>query len=134
MNAAFDQLSRSHATRDAMRVRAALVGVLRADVEQIPRVERRLRAVGAPQVTDGAKLQAALAVALTKLTAIFTRAERQARSLPVRDLRAFTRQASALADGLKGIGAAFSPVVKYDSPRLDQAANKTPSCVAIGLA
>jgi hypothetical protein len=116
--------------------RSALV-VFLGDVVDSSRVMRgNVKAVGAPNVKNGAKIQTLVLSAFAQLTKAFEDARASARQLPVTSQAVFSKSATALAVKIQAasnrVTGAFHALDKYSAKTLDKVAKKTAACQNLG--
>ena len=117
-------------------VRAQL-GTFLVDIVRSTRATRaKLKAVGAPDVKNGDKIQAGVLGAFSQLTKAFDDARKSAQKLSIASKQAFAKGATALAATIQSstnrIGAAFQALDKYSTKQLNDAAKKDKTCAKLG--
>jgi hypothetical protein len=121
---------------DLPSLRTKLVGYLDGVVRATDTLTRQVRAVGAPSVKNGAKIQSGVLGAFSRLRTVFLSAKRTAQKLPVDSAKTFSRDAVALGKRIQAsandVGAAFQALDKYSTKSLDDAAKKDASCKKLG--
>jgi hypothetical protein len=121
---------------DLPSLRTKLVGYLDGVVRSTDTLIEHVKAVGAPNVKNGAKIQSGVLVALGRLRTVFQSGKRTAQKLPVTSAKTFSEDAVALGKRIQSsandIGAAFQALDRYSTKALDDAANKDPSCKKLG--
>jgi hypothetical protein len=117
-------------------VKGKLVKYLGAIVGSTKTMTARIKAVGAPNVKDGSKLQSSVLSAFGLVQKAFGQTLSAAKNLPTGDAKAFSKQALAVAKTLQAnasrIQAAFVPVQKYSTKELNDAAKKDRACLKLG--
>jgi hypothetical protein len=117
-------------------IRRQLVGFLADIVTSTRAVGAKMKAVGAPDVKDGDKIQAGVLSAFSQLTKAFDDARKTALKLPLTNRQAFTKKAIALGTTIQAstnrIGAAFQALNRYSTPELNDAAKKDATCLKLG--
>jgi hypothetical protein len=116
--------------------RAQLVTFLTDIVRSTRATTAKLKAVGAPDVKNGDKIQAGVLGAFSQLTKAFDDARKSAQKLSIARKQAFARGAAALAATIQSstnrIGAAFQTLNKYSTKELNDAAKKDKTCAKLG--
>jgi hypothetical protein len=117
-------------------VKGKLVTYLSGIVKSTNTMVSDIKHVGAPNVKNGSKLQSAVISAFGLVQKAFGQTLSSAKKLPTTGVKAFRKQALALAKTLQGnasrIGSAFVPVQKYSTKELDDAAKANPTCSKLG--
>ncbi len=123
-------------TTDIPAVKSKLVGFLKGVVRSTDTMVKRIKAVGAPDVKDGDKIQSGVIAAFGQLRKAFDDARKGAQKLPTDDAKAFKSKGLALAKTIQAsanrIGAAFRALDKYATKELNDAAKKEPACLKLG--
>jgi len=121
---------------DVPTVKSKLVKYLNGIVKSTNTMVVNIKHVGAPDVKNGSKLQSAVISAFGLVQKAFGQTLRSAKKLPTGDVKAFQKQALALAKTLQAssnrIGAAFVPVQRYSTKELNDAAKADPACSKLG--
>jgi hypothetical protein len=111
----------------------ALQGFLNAVAADTDTAVNKLKAAGAPNVSNGKQVSQAIVGAFTALKSALTNAASQAGSLPTTSPTAFQAAAQSLGStvqtSMSGIGGSLS---NLKSPALESAAKKEPACTTLG--
>ncbi len=125
--------SAGHAQIPALKKK--LVGFLGGVVHSTDTMIARIRAVGAPDVTNGEKIQSGVLGAFTQLRKAFQDAKVSAGKLPTGNAKVFSSKAAALAltvqSSTNRIGSAFRALDKYATAPLNDAARKDAACAKL---
>jgi hypothetical protein len=121
---------------DIPTAKSKLVGFLTKVVHSTDTMVTQIKAVGAPNVKNGSKIQSGVVSAFTQLRKAFQDAKVTATKLPTGGAKAFSKQAFALAQTIQSsanrIGTAFRALDKYSTDALNNAAKKDAACQQIG--
>lgn len=121
---------------DVPVAKAKLVGFLTKVVHSTDTMVKQIKAVGAPDVKNGSKIQSGVVTAFTQLRKAFQDAKVTATKLPTSSAKAFQQQALALAQTIQAsanrIGTAFRALDKYSTDTLNNAAKKDAACQNLG--
>jgi len=121
---------------DPKRAKSELVTFLGRIVGSTNTLVGKLRAVGAPSMQNGDKLQNAILTGLGQVNKAFKDAKKAAQKLPTGSRKQFTLAAQRLGTTVKAsvtrANAALSGLAKYDTPELDQAFKDDPACKKLG--
>lgn len=117
-------------------VKGKLVTYLNGIVKSTNTMVADIKHVGAPNVTNGAKLQNAVVSAFALVQKAFSQTLTSAKKLPTNSVTGFRNKALSLAKTLQSdanrITAAFVPVQKYSTKELNDAAKADPACSKLG--
>jgi hypothetical protein len=95
----------------------------------------RVKRAGAPAVPNGARTQALVTAALTRVGDIFHTALRKARALPRSNAFLFASRTTALSRqitaGFREVGEAFAAIDTTSAQSLARAARSTPACAKL---
>ena len=121
---------------DIPTAKTKLVGFLTKVVHSTDTMVSQIKAVGAPNVKNGAKIQTGVVSAFTQLRKAFQDAKVAATKLPTNSAKAFSSKANALAKTIQSsanrIGVAFRALDKYSTDALNNAAKKDTACQHLG--
>ena len=121
---------------DVSTAKKKLVGFLTKVVHSTDTMVSQIKAVGAPKVKNGAKIQSGVVSAFTQLSKAFQDAKVTATKLPTNSAKAFSNKALALAETIQSsanrIGTAFRALDKYSTAPLNNAAKKDAACQHLG--
>ena len=121
---------------DIPTAKTKLVGFLTKVVHSTDTMVSQIKAVGAPNVKNGAKIQSGVVSAFTQLRKAFQDAKVTATKLPTNNAKAFSNKALALAQTIQSsanrIGVAFRALDKYSTAPLNNAAMKDTACQHLG--
>ncbi len=121
---------------DIPGVKKKLVGFLKGVVHSTDTMIKQIKAVGAPDVKNGSKIQSGVLSAFGQLRKAFDDARKSAEKLPTGSAKTFSTKALALAKTIQSsanrIGVAFSALDKYSTKPLNDAAKKDPACSKLG--
>jgi hypothetical protein len=121
---------------DVPTAKKKLVGFLTKVVHSTDTMVSQIKAVGAPNVKNGAKIQSGVVSAFTELRKAFQDAKVTATRLPTGSAKAFSNKAFALAKTIQSsanrIGTAFRALDKYSTDTLNNAAKKDVACQNLG--
>lgn len=96
----------------------------------------KLKAVGAPAVTNGSKLQSTLLKGLGQINTAFENGKKSSQALPTSNRTAFSNGAKRIGLTISASGnqsqAALSGLARYDSKALDDAFKANKTCSKIG--
>jgi hypothetical protein len=113
--------------------KTALQGFLNAVAADTDTAVSKLKAAGAPDVTNGKQISAAIVSAFSQLKTALGSAATQAGSLPTSSAAAFKTAANTLGTNVRtsmgGIGSSLSGL---KSSALESAAKKEPACQHLG--
>lgn len=123
-----------HANIPALKKK--LVGFLASVVHATDTMIVHIRAVGAPSVKNGGKIQSGVLSAFAQLRKAFQDAKLSAQKLPTGSATTFAKKAEALGLTVQAsanrIGAAFRALDKYSTAPLNDAARKDAACTKLG--
>ena len=110
-----------------------LQGLMSAGASDAARAASKVRAAGAPNVTDGVHDEAALVNAFSQLAKALSSAASQARALPTNSATAFLAAAGKLTSTAQTSVSSISPSINSvkDNSTLDAAAKSTLSCAGM---
>jgi hypothetical protein len=115
--------------------KAKLVAFMNTLVSSTDRLVRQIKAVGAPSITNGDKLQAGVLKAFGQIETAFKQARTATKKLP-KDPKGFSKGALAISSTITAstnrVGGAFNALQQYDTQELETAAKNTPACARIG--
>ena len=135
LNKTFSTL-KSTGKASAPTVKGKLVTYLTGIAKSTTAMVTDIKHVGAPAVTNGAKLQSAVLSAFALVQKAFNQTLTSAKQLPTNNVSAFRTKALNLAKTLQSsanrITAAFVPVQKYSTKELNDAAKADPNCRKLG--
>lgn len=121
---------------DIPTAKIKLVGFLTKVVHSTDTMVRQIKAVGAPNVKNGGKIQSGVVSAFSQLSKAFQDAKVTATKLPTGSAKAFSTKAFALAKVIESsanrIGTAFRALDKYSTSELNNAAMKDAACQHLG--
>lgn len=121
---------------DIPTAKQKLVGFLGKVVHSTDTMVKQIKAVGAPSVKNGAKIQSGVVSAFAQLEKAFQDAKTTATKLPTNSAKAFSGKALALAKTIQSsanrIGTAFRALDKYSTATLNDAAKKDAACAKLG--
>ena len=113
-----------------------LVGFLGGLVKSTDRLTGQIKAIGAPSVKNGSKLQKGVLDAFGQINTAFKNAKTAAQKLPTNNTTKFSKGAVAVAStitaGANQVRAAFAELSRYSTKSLDNAAKEDPACAKIG--
>jgi basic membrane lipoprotein Med (substrate-binding protein (PBP1-ABC) superfamily) len=119
--------------KSAQQGKTALQGFLKAIASDTDAAVSKLKAAGAPNVSNGPKIQSAIVSAFTQLDTAMQKAASSADSLPTASPEAFKTAATTLGNTVKtsmsGIGSSLNGL---KSTALEKAAASDPTCKSIG--
>ncbi len=119
--------------KSAAEGKTALQGFLNAVAADTDTAVSKLKAAGAPDVTNGKQISAAIVSAFSQLKTALGSAATQAGSLPTSSAAAFKTAANTLGTNVRtsmsGIGSSLSGL---KSSALESAAKKEPACQHLG--
>ena len=120
---------------DLPAAKRKLIGFLGGLVKSTNTMIGKIKAVGAPDVKNGAKIQKGVLAAFGQVAKAFKDGQNSAKALPTNNAKAFSKASLALAQAIQSstnrIGAAFTALSKYSSKPLDDAAKNTPVCTKL---
>lgn len=124
-------------TSDLAASKTTLVDFLNQAIDATDTAISDAKAAGAPDTTNGAKIQAALVKGFSKAKGIFAKAEVDAEKLPTDDAATFSTEATAIGqqiqDSASKIDAAFGNIDKLDKGgKLDKVVKATKACSFLG--
>jgi hypothetical protein len=121
---------------DLTVLKGQLVGFLDGIVKSTSTMVGKIKAVGAPAVKNGSKIQKVVLDAFGQVATGFNGAKTSAQALPTNDRSKFAKGAFAIASSIKATSgrgqSALLALNKYPTKALDDAANKDPSCTKLG--
>jgi hypothetical protein len=121
---------------DIPTAKQKLVGFLGKVVHSTDTMVKQIKAVGAPNVKDGAKIQSGVVSAFGQLRNAFQDAKTTATKLPTSSAKTFSTKALALAKTIQAsanrIGTAFRALDKYSTKTLNDAAKADVACSQLG--
>jgi len=121
---------------DIPTAKKKLVGFLTKVVHSTDTMVSQIKAVGAPNVKNGSKIQSGVVSAFTELRKAFQDAKVTATKLPTGSAKAFSTKALALSTTIQSsanrIGTAFRALDKYSTDALNNAAKKDVACQHLG--
>jgi hypothetical protein len=116
--------------------RTKLVGFMGELVTATNRMIGKVKAVGAPDVKNGSKIQKGVIDAFGQVAKAFKQGQGSARTLPISTQKAFQKAAINLGKTIQAtanrVAAAFSALQKYSSKPLDDAARHDKQCLKLG--
>ena len=119
-------------TLDLPKAKVKLVGFLAGLVGSTQVMVRKIKAVGAPNVTNGSKIQAGVLTAFGQVATAFEQGRKSAQALPTTSPTAFSKAAKALATTIQAnanrAGAAVGTLSRYSTKPLNDAAKNEPAC------
>jgi hypothetical protein len=117
-------------------VKSKLVRFLGGVVHSTDVMVKQIKAVGAPDVENGEKIQSGVLSAFDQLRKAFSAAKKSAQKLPTDSAKAFSNKALALAKTIQStsnrIGTAFRALDQYSTKPLNDAAKNDKSCLKLG--
>jgi hypothetical protein len=120
---------------DLPAARARLVGFLAGIVKATDVLTARVKAVGAPNVKNGAKIQSGVLTAFGQMANAFDAGRKSAKALSTTSAHAFSKGAKAVATTIQSstnrVGAAFTALNKYSTKALNDAARKDKACLKL---
>ena len=123
-------LSQSTLTQPA-EGKKALQSFLAAIVADSDKALSQLKAAGTPQVANGAKIEAALTQAFSRLKTALSAAASKADALPTNSPTAFKTGAQALGTSVQSSMTAIGTGLNLKSPELEKAAKAEPVCTTL---
>ena len=115
--------------------RSKLVGFLGRLVKTTNTMIGKVKAVGAPDVKNGSKIQKGVIDAFAQVATAFKQGQASARALSVSSKQAFSKAALKLSQTIQAtanrVSAAFNALAKYSSKPLDDAANHAKDCLKL---
>jgi hypothetical protein len=126
---------RQGGTTNLTAAKSKLVGFLGGLVRSTNTMIGKIKAVGAPDVKNGSKIQKGALDGFAQVAKAFGDGKKSAQALPTNNAKAFSKAALVLAETIQSstnrISAAFSALSKYSSKPLDDAARKTAACAKL---
>jgi len=115
--------------------KSKLVGFLGGLVKSTNTMIAKVKAVGAPDVKNGAKLQKGVLDAFGQVATAFKQGQSAAKALPTSTRQAFSKAALKLAETIQAtanrVTAAFNALQKYSTKPLDDAARHDKDCLKL---
>jgi len=112
-----------------------LVSFLGGLVKSTDKLIGQVKAVGAPSVKNGSKIQKGVLDAFGQIDTAFKHAKKAAQKLSTDNAQKFSKGALAVAATITASGnqvaAAFTELSRYSTKSLDDAARKDPACARI---
>jgi hypothetical protein len=117
-------------------VRAQLISFLGGFLTATDHLQASMKAVGAPAVKNGRKIQTIITGGIAKAQIAVAAGKKQAAALPTGNAAVFVRKTNALARSFtttfNKLASSFSVLQKYSPPALTAAAKADPACKKLG--
>jgi hypothetical protein len=126
-------LAEASTSPDPAKLKTQMVNFVGDLVSETKQMQSELKAVGEPNVKNGAEIEKRLNAGIAKLVTALSNAKKQAEALPTNDAAGFGTGAQAVGSAIVTAGSSLGSTLSgLSSSELSSAANKDPDCQKIG--